>query len=91
MADSGMIEADSYRIAGMGMGTFAIFLSAIICLLIWMLTSPLDNCVKWFWRFWSTVSFAIVFILLLYADREPRYIYPNQENEIKVNYFVNIN
>ena len=77
-------EAEPYHVMGMGMGTAAIFISAIIWFLIYLVTSPLENCIKWFWRFWSTIAFGIVFVLLIYAEREPRYIYKEQDVLVKV-------
>lgn len=77
-------EAAPYRIMGMGMGTAAIFISIIFWVIIYLVTSPLDNCIKWFWRFWTTVSFGIVFVLLIYAEREPRYIYTERDQLVKV-------
>ena len=85
MSDSvSYIEATPYRIAGMGMGTFAIFITTIIWTVIWIVTSPFSHTIKWFWRFWMTVFWVIVFVLLLYAEREPRYIYPQETSLLKV-------
>lgn len=78
-------EAPSYQpIPGMGMGTAAIFICAIIWFVVMLVTEPLSNLLKWFWRFWTSIAFAIVWILLLYAEREPRYIYPQEDALVKV-------
>ena len=78
-------EASPYQpIPGMGMGTAAIFICAIIWIVVMLVTDPLSNLLKWFWRFWTTVAFAIVWILLLYAEKEPRYIYPQEDALVKV-------
>ena len=87
MADTSVTytEAAPYHpIPGMGMGTAAVFICMIIWFIIMLVTDPLSNLLKWFWRFWTTIAFAIVFILLLYAEREPRYTYPLDDSLIKV-------
>lgn len=72
-------EADPVRIAGMGVGTFIIFIFSIAWVIIWVGTSPLDNCVKWFWRWISSLGYGIVFVLLIFAEREPRYTYQHEK------------
>jgi hypothetical protein len=77
-------QAAPTRIAGMGIGTFAVFISTIIWIIFFAITSPLSHTIKWFWRFIVSLCWGIVFILLVYAEKEPEYTYPLEGPTLKV-------
>ncbi len=63
----------STLVLGMGVGTFTTIVMAVVLLFVFCLSGPCDVEKKLVWRILSVLVCTLVFLILLYAPREPLY------------------
>ncbi len=71
--DDDFVEVDSSRIYGIGYGTFTTLILFFFIVFVWLVSEPLRGCAKWSSRLLSVIVFAIVFLLMVFAERGQRY------------------
>ncbi len=73
MNDDNFIEVSPTRIFGMGLGTWIILMASMFVLFLFLVTDPLNNFPKWTIRTISSTLLAVLFLLLIFAERSERF------------------
>ena len=63
-------HATDTKILGLGIGTFLIGFFLVLCVFVWLLSTPCGGFMKWFSRWFSLLILLIVFLVLYFAERE---------------------
>jgi hypothetical protein len=74
MADDDEIENLSVRVLGMGVGTFVIFILFLALVTAWTMSIPCARVPQLVTRWCSFLIFTVVTLLLVFAEREVRYV-----------------
>ena len=81
-AASNVTKTSSLVFGIMGVGTFLLFFFFVVVVLIWIFSTPCGTKNKVLSRMISIIVFAIVFLVLIFADHQNPYA--PSDNEIKV-------
>eukprot|EP01041_Mallomonas_annulata_P013332 gene13332-28244_t len=73
MSNPVVVENAKSRILGIGIGTFTVGLLAIFTILIWIFSTGCTKFSKWSIRWLSTIIFVVIFMLLVFAERDSQY------------------
>ncbi len=71
--DIDLVSADSYRILGMGIGSFMVAVLMATLIFSWVLSFPCNRTPQLVTRWISTLFTGIAIILLIFAERENQY------------------
>lgn len=71
--DDDYIPVEETRFIGIGYGTFTTLMFFIFILFVWLISDPIDSSLKWVWRFLATIVCLVLFLLMVFAEKEERY------------------
>lgn len=86
--DDDFTQVGDARIVGIGYGTFTTLMFFIFILFVWLISDPVESGVKWCLRILTVLICTIGFLLMVYAEREERYV--DQGIIVKVYFCSNV-
>lgn len=73
LPDDDYVEVGETRFEGIGYGTFTTLMFFIFILFVWLISDPIESGLKWLWRSLTVLLCVILFLLMVYAERDARY------------------